>query len=172
MSVNKISAEVAQETEDRIIQAFTDAEAELPFLTDLTSEERIRMVKLSRKYVDFVDKSHILVETHPQYLPTYLNLDEFTKDVNLKNSLNRIYARASSFIQKLKDTILLVESEAYQTSRLFYKSAQAAAKEGAEDAGIIVKTLSYHFKDHGPKTGTDNTDSTDSTDITELNPKE
>ncbi|NIM16289.1 MAG: hypothetical protein GTO45_30195 [Candidatus Aminicenantes bacterium] len=162
MSVNKISAEVPQETENNVIQLIKDAEAQLPFLRDLPSEERIRLAKLSRRYVDFVDKSHILVQTHPQYLVSYLSLEEFTKDVNLKNCLHRIYAQLISFTEKLKGTILLVESEAYQTSRLFYKSAQAAAKEGAEDAELIVKTLPYHFKDRGPKSPATNNEGTES----------
>jgi len=44
---------------------------------------------------------------------------------------------------------------------LFYKSAKAAAKEGAEDAERIAKDLSYHYKkQRSAKTETEDTDNT------------
>ncbi len=43
MTLNKISAEIPQETENTIIQSIKDAKGELPFLVDLTNEERIRL---------------------------------------------------------------------------------------------------------------------------------
>jgi hypothetical protein len=42
---------------------------------------------------------------------------------------------------------------------LFYKSAKAAAKEGAEGAERIAKDLSYHYKkQRSTKTDTEETD--------------
>ena len=39
-----------------------------------------------------------------------------------------------------------MESEAYTSARVFYKSVKAAAKEGTEDAERIAKDLAYHYK--------------------------
>ncbi len=104
------------------------------------------MSKLSRRFVDFVDRSLLHARANPQYVPPFVNVEEFSKDVELRDSLHRMYAEANGFIERLRDTILLTESEAYQTARVFYKSVKSAAKEGAEGAEQIAKDLAYHYK--------------------------
>jgi hypothetical protein len=157
MTLNKISAEVPQEQETQVLQLVKDAKTNLDFLVDLSSEERRRLAKLSRKYVDFVDRGLLHARANPQYFPGYVSLDEFAKDMELKDCLQRIYAEVNSFAERLNDTILLVESEAYTAARVFYKSVKAAAKEGGEDAERIAKDLAYHYKKQGsPKKETEN----------------
>jgi hypothetical protein len=150
MSLNNISAEIPQETENTIIQSIKDTKDALPFLVDLTNEERIRLAKMSRKSVDFVDKSLLHANNYPQYVPPYLDLEEFQKDVELRKPLYRIQAEVASFQEKLRDTILLVESDAHTTARVFYKSIKAAAKEGQEAAEDIAKDLAFHYKKAKP----------------------
>jgi hypothetical protein len=106
---------------------------------------------LSRKYVDFMDKGLLHAKAHPHYMPPFLSVDEFSKDVELKNCLHRILAEVDSFSERLSDTLLQVESESYNSARVFYKSVKAAAKEGAEDAERIAKELAYHYKKRSSK---------------------
>jgi len=150
MLLNKISAEIPQEQETQVIQSIKDAKAGLDFLVDLSSVQRVRLAKLSRKYVDFVDQALLHAQANPRYFPGYVSLDEFAKDMELKNVLKRIHAEVNSFSERVKDTILLVESEAYTAARVFYKSVKAAAKEGGEDAERIAKDLAYHYKKQAP----------------------
>lgn len=150
MKSNKVSAVIPQEKESKIIQSIKDAKASLDFMVNLTSEQRVRMAKLSRRRVDFVDSSLVYMQTNPEYLPAYIDAGEFVKDVELKNSLRRILAEHNAFGERLNDTILQVESEAYRTSRLYYKSVKAAASEGTEDAERIARALAYHHKGQGP----------------------
>jgi hypothetical protein len=155
MKLNKISAVVPPEQETQVIKHIKDAKVNLDFLVNLNSQQRIRMAKLSRGRVDFVDTSSIHMQSNPEYLPVYVNFEEFVKDVELKNSLHRILVEVKAFGERLTDTIMQVESEAYRASRLYYKSAKAAALEGAEDAERIVRDLSYHHKRMGSsKNGT------------------
>lgn len=169
MTLNKISAEVAQEQETQAIQYVKDIKSLLPFLIGLNSEDRVKMAKLSRGHVDMVDRSLIHASSIPQYLPSYVSLEEFKKDVELKNCLHRIAAEINSLAEKVNDTLLLVESEAYQAARLFYKSVKAAAKEGAEDAERISKEIAYHYKKKtSPGDNTDNPENTDNTGNTDI----
>lgn len=92
-------------------------------------------------------------------MPAYLSLEEFAGDMELKSGLHRIYAEVNALHERLKDTIMQVESEAYAMARVFYKSVKAAAREGAEDAEIIVKDLAYHYKkNRAGKTDNDEAD--------------
>lgn len=151
MSVNKISAAVPQDAENSVIQKVKEVRELLPFLIDLPKDERLRMSRLSRRYVDFVDRGLLHAKAHPHYMPPFLSIDEFSKDVELKNCLHRILAEVDSLSERLRDTVLQVESEAYTSARVFYKSVKAAAKEGAEDAERIAKDLAYHYKKRSSK---------------------
>ncbi len=150
MRLNKrINAEIPQEQENLVIQHIKDTRDILAFLVNLNSNERIRMAKLSRGRVDFVDTSLVHVIANPEYFPAYVSVEEFAKDMALRESLHRIRAELSALTERIDDTILLTDSEAYRASRLFYKSVKAAAKEGAEDAERIAKELAYHYKKQG-----------------------
>ncbi len=155
MVLKNISAKITPEIEDQAFQHLKELKALFPFLTDLPPIERMRMTKLSRRYVDFVDRSLFHAKANPQYVPPYLNNEEFSSDVELKNSLHRIYADVNALAGKLKDTILIVESEAYASARIFYKSVQTAANQGAEGAQAVFDDLAYNYKKkRSPKSDT------------------
>jgi hypothetical protein len=150
MKFNKISAVVPQEKEKKIIRNIEDSRASLDFLVELDSNQRVRMAKLSQSRVGFVDKSLLHMQNNPEYIPPYIELKEFAKDVALKDCLRRMLAKLNAFSERLNDTLLQVESEAYRTARLYYKSVKAAASEGMDDAVRIAHILSYYHKGQGP----------------------
>ncbi|MCP5104483.1 MAG: hypothetical protein GY950_13940, partial [bacterium] len=149
MSLSRISAEIPQETEVVVIQHIKDARAQLPFLVDLSAEERKRIPKLGRTRVDFVDRGLIHLTAHPELKPPIIDIAEFTSDVELKNALRRVEKELDDLRDRVRDTLMVVESEAYQATRVFYKTVKSAAKEGVEDAERIVKDLAYHYKGQG-----------------------
>ena len=89
----------------------------------------------------------------------------FQRDLDLRDGLKELSADLKALDRDLDDTIMLVESEIYQTSRLFYKGAKASAKEGDKDAERIAKDLSNHYKKRRLNAD-DSGDTTDSTDTT------
>ena len=164
MNLKKISAEIPQEQETQVLQYVKDIESHLPFLVDLNSKERIRLAKLSRGRVDMVDCSFIHATSSPRYLPSFVTLGGFKKDVDLRDCLQRIGAEIDSLKEKIDDTILLVGSEAYRSARLFYKIVKAAAGVGEEDAERIAKDISCHFKKKTPsENNTGNPDNMENT---------
>ena len=165
MTLNKISAEIPQEHETQVLQYVKDIESLLPFLVGLNSKARIRLAKLSRGRVDMVDRSFIHATSIPRYLPSFVTLEGFKKEVDLRDCLQRIAAEIDSLKEKIDDTILQVGAEAYRSARLFYKTVKAAAREGEEDAERIAKDISYHFKKKtSSENNTDNPDNTENTD--------
>ncbi|MCU0288472.1 MAG: hypothetical protein MUF15_19015 [Acidobacteria bacterium] len=151
MQINKISAEILQDDEDRLVQELDEKRKSLSFLIELTAEERRTIPKASRRLLDFTETAFFQAQTHPTYLPQYMPFVEFEKDMKLKKSLRRVYEALNAFTKRVKDTILVVDSEAYQAARVFYKTAQTAAKEGSEDAERIVKDMAYHFRKAQPE---------------------
>ncbi len=146
MSLKEFSLEVTTETENQVIQHLKEVESLLPFLVDLSVEERIRLAKMSRKNVDFVDRGLLHAKNHPQYVSPFIDADDLAKAVALRDYLYRVNSQLRTLYDNLKDTIMLVESETYAAARVFYKSVKAAAREGGADAERIARDLAYHYK--------------------------
>ncbi|HLP48699.1 MAG TPA: hypothetical protein VK469_22345, partial [Candidatus Kapabacteria bacterium] len=130
MILNEFDVVVAPETETEAIQHIKDAAAPLDFLQDLSQEERRRYAKMSVSKQDFIDKTLIHGEQHPDVFPQYTNLDSFRKAMMLIKCLERIHAQVKPLNEKLQDTIMMARSEAYEVARAFYSSVKEAAKHG------------------------------------------
>ena len=79
--LQKIDETVSSDVESQVIQSIKDIhEQQMPFLTELAKKERLRMAKLSPRYVDFIDSSYRHAKSNPQFLPNYIPLEEYTKD--------------------------------------------------------------------------------------------
>lgn len=146
-TTNKIEAEIPQDVEDALVQQIRGIFTQFPWLLTFNVDERQRLVKMGHKYVDFVDKSLVNATSKGKYLANPLTLEGWVKDVNLRNSLTRIYSEWRAVGESLRDTLLVVESESYQAARIFYKSVKAYASEGDPVAEQIEKELAkYHKK--------------------------
>ena len=166
MFLNKIDAEITQENEDQVKQHIGGIRTVLDFLVGLPVEEKRRLAKLSFRYVEFTNKVRIYAEKFPGHLPNEVTLEMFQRDLDLRDGLRRLSAELKALDRDFDDTIMLLESEIYQTSRLFYKGVKASAKEGDKDAERISKDLSDHYKKRrlDSDESEEATDSADTTD--------
>lgn len=165
MILNKIDAEITQENKDQVGQHISGIRAILAFLIGLPVDEKQRLTKLSFRYVEFTNLVRIYAEKYPGHLPNEVTLEMFQRDLALKDGLKRLSAELKALDRDLDDTILLVESEIYQTSRMFYKGVKASALEGDKDAERLAKELSDHYKKKRstPNNPEDTVDSDDTT---------
>lgn len=141
-----ISAELTQETETTVLQDLDTVSDMLPFLVNLSREDRKRIFYMSRKKLDFMERSLRYAQENPLIVPPYLDMTEFVKDVNLRTQLYRIFDKVNTFHKRLKDTLSVLEAEAYEASRNFYAAVKVAAQRGEKGAEEIVKDLHYHYK--------------------------
>jgi hypothetical protein len=162
MSLNMIDAELTQENEDLAIQHVRDGRSLLPFLVGLPAKEIRRMPKLGDSYVEFVNRMRYHAQMFPKYFPADITLEIFNRDYDLNERLQRVSKVVKSFDKDLDDTILLLKSEFYKASRLYYSNAKTAGKAGDKDAERIAKDLSEHYmkRDAGSETPAETTDTT------------
>jgi hypothetical protein len=146
MSTNELSVEITQEKNDAVDQSMNDLLAEMDFLKDLTVKGKRRLTKMGRNNVDFVNRSLRHAVGSPQFLPTFSPLEEFRKDVDLGVWLRKLEKRLDLLADKVKDTAILAESEAFAAARYFYSAVKAAARVGSAEAESIVKDLKVHYK--------------------------
>jgi len=84
---NQISATLSQQDFDELkaaIQVFRD---KLPFLVNMTEQDRIAYPKMGEKTVSFVSKALEYSKDNPQLVPPYLDVAEFDKDMKLVEQL-------------------------------------------------------------------------------------
>jgi len=146
MSTNELSVEITQEKDTAVQQLLDNLQAELDFLRDLSIKDRMRLVKMGRANVDFVGRGYRHADGNPEFLPSYMTLEEFKKDVDAAEWLRRLEKRLFMLLDKVKDTALLAESEAFKSARLYYNSVKAAARAGKTEAEPIARDLAIHYK--------------------------
>jgi hypothetical protein len=100
----------------------------LPFLVNMTAEERRKLAKLGDKTRAFVQKSAEFAARHPDYLPRRFDLDAMREDVDLFMALYPIWVSLNDLQEMVYNTYMLAGSEAYAAAREVYSSAKATGK--------------------------------------------
>ena len=146
MPFSKINGDMTEENVNQVLKRLENAKALMDFLTAITEDERIQMEKKKRRPMNFIKHTQIHMESHPEFMPGESAVPEFQRIVNLHNNLRRIDAVVDLFHKEIKDTITVLESDAYSLARIYYKTVRDGAKEGKQDAERIYNDLSHYFK--------------------------
>jgi hypothetical protein len=164
MPYQNISYELKEDTKQEILSFLTQITDRLPFLINLTPEERHALPKMGDKTYPFVDKALELAQQNPNLVPPYLNVEELRRDFDLATKLRPIVSALNSLTEKLNDTQLAVGSEAYTAALQFYNSSKSAAKSNVPGTDSIVSELGKRFEGQGKK-------KSNSTPVTPDNPE-
>lgn len=149
MSTNQLSVEITQEKSDAVDQLLNDLLVEMDFLVSLSIAGKKRLAKMGRKNVDFVNRSLRHAGGSTQFLPSFVTVEEFKKDIDLAVWLRKLEKRLDMLADSVKDTAILAEAEAFTAARYFYSAVKAAARAGSAEAEPIVKDLGIHFRRQG-----------------------
>lgn len=137
MNTNRIHATLAQESADAILAALGKIQEMLPFLIDLTPDERRSMAKFGEKNRSFVVKAEALAIQHPEILPRGFSLDEMKTDVTLVEQLYPIQLALTDLLGRIEDSYYAAGSEAYCAALQVYNYAKAAhVSTGALEAAL------------------------------------
>lgn len=130
---NRIDAKLTPAQQAKVLSLIEQIRVELPFLIDLSSEERQGLLKAGDKSMGFIRAALDLAARHPDFLPRSFDLDEMRRDTELTERLYPVLAAARQSLDLLEDTFALASSEAYAAALVVYRYAQdAGAGEGLE----------------------------------------
>lgn len=125
MSDNRISASLAQADRDAVMKAIATIREKLPFLVDLTTEERRSLPKMGDKSRAFVSKALEVATQNQDFLPRSFDLEEMRRDVEMFEALYPLLLSLNQ-LQLMDDTYVAVGSEAYAAALLVYNYAKAS----------------------------------------------
>ncbi len=146
MIYNLVNAELSVENEERAIQLLQEVETLLPFMINLSPEDRQELPKMGKKTLDFVERTIIYAREHREFVPPYLNLDDTNRDFTLYNQLRRILSVLEPLCEKLKETHMMLSVESYSGARIFYRAVQSAAKSGVKGSDVILEDLKARYR--------------------------
>ena len=145
MPYQNISAQLTAADLQEILAALATIESKLPFLINLTVEERRKLFKMGNKSLTFVSNSLTAAQSNRDILPARFDLDEFTSDYQLATTLTDVHFRLQQLTEKVDDTLMAVSSEAMASSLTVYEYVKTAAKN-TPGLKAIADQLSERFK--------------------------
>src|ERR1044072_697890 len=120
MQDNKISATLSDADRQDVMAAINTIRQKLPFLTDLTPDERRALPKMGDRSRAFVSQALELATQNPNILPGGLTTAEMRKAVDLVDALAPIMTALMQLGELAEDTYMAVGSEAYPSALLVY----------------------------------------------------
>jgi hypothetical protein len=109
----------------------TEIKALLPFLLNLTKDERIQLPKLGSASLAFDEQCASYMATAPNLIPPFVDPAEVTKDRNLRLVLADVLREAHKLCEALDDTLMLVGSEIWMADLSFYQTVRQAARRAS-----------------------------------------
>lgn len=136
MPDNRVSATLSAEDQQAVLAAINTIKQKLPFLVNLTADQRQSLPKMGDQSVAFVNKALEVATQNPDLLPRNFVIDEMSKDVALFNALQPIVVALTQLVEFVNDTATEVGSEAYTAGLAVYLYAQAAGKDAPLQAAL------------------------------------
>ena len=138
MPENRINATLSPADRDAVLAAIETIKQKLPFLVDLTPDERRTLPKMGDKSRAFVSRALDVAAQSSDFLPRSFDVDEMRRDVELADALQAITISLMRLSEMVDDTATAVGSEAYSGALVVYQyarqSGQGAALDGLLDA--------------------------------------
>jgi len=146
---NKISASIPAQDMTDIMAAFATIKAKLPFLINLTPEEKRRMPNIGTERGGMLDTFTNEMGLHPDLIPTFVDMTELAKDTALILQLETIRSCANELCEGINDTHQAVGSDMYLAYLSFYNNVKQAAKRAVVGADAIYQNLRRFFQRGG-----------------------
>lgn len=143
MPDNRVSASLSEADRQAVLAAVQTIRTKLPFLLDLTPDERHKLPKMGDKSRAFVEQALTIATQNEEILPRSFDVEEFRRDVELMDALRPVAAALAQLYELVDDTLLEVSSEAYVAALYVYQLARAAGKGSALDG--LLEGMSQRF---------------------------
>ncbi|MBC7439389.1 MAG: hypothetical protein H7250_05330, partial [Flavobacterium sp.] len=135
-----------------IIAKINEAMALMPFLINLTVEERKRQKGIGNKNLSYVQKCLEGAIAFPSEMKVSFSTPEFQKDVNLFNALLGIQVACQALFEKVDDTMKAAGIDSMGSSSEVYSTLKTSAKSNANVKSIVDEIGERFAAQRKPKT--------------------
>ena len=142
---NRISAALPGADKAAILTKLQEIRALLPFLVNLTPDERKSLGAIGTARAGMDDAFLQAMTAHPELAPSFVNLDEVNKDRTLRQDISPILQAAAELCEGVGDTTALAAHDNYLAYLSFYTNVKEAARRGVPGADTILSNLARFF---------------------------
>ena len=142
---NRISAEVTAANKTAILTKIIEIKALLPFLLNLTKDERIQLPKLGAASLQFDEQCASYMASAPNLVPPFVEPAEVTLDRALRLVLADILRELRKLCEQVDDSLMQVGSEIWMADLSFYQTVRLAARRNVAGADTIYDDLKVRF---------------------------
>lgn len=148
---NRIDAVLTDENLEKVLQLFDNIEELMPFLIDLTIEERRSVPKMGEINQPVTENMLRLAQQDDSFLPRSFEVAEMAKDVELNRKVRQIHLKARRLFELIDDTLMAVGSDAFGAALLVY----GAAKKNGRGEGLdeMLAAFGQRFTKRRKKAG-------------------
>ncbi len=143
MADNRVDAVLTTADRDALIKQLGAVRQALPFLINLTAEERHALPKLGDQSLSFALAALDVAKQHPDMLPRSLDIEAMERDVLLFRELQQLRRVVAELHELIDDTTLAAGSEAYTAALVVYRYAKE--QEGGEALNSSLDELARRF---------------------------
>ncbi len=140
---NKVSATLAAQAVTNILAAYATIKTNLPFLINLTDDERAHLPHIGDKSAEVLNQTLQFVAQFPEALPATFSIAEFQKDGALFTPFESVVMASANSNQLISDTDLALRSDLLLAILDVYAYAKANNRNGAYDT--YVNYMKGHF---------------------------
>lgn len=153
MQDKRVSAELSEADKQAVLAAIETIRQRLPFLIDLTPEQRRSLPKMGDKSRAFVSKALAIAQHNSNFLPRSFGVEEMARDVSLAKALQPILVSLTRLQEQLNDTYTEVGSEAYLAALVVYQYGRH--NSDGESLETLLDDMAQRFarKSRGVKPG-------------------
>jgi len=146
---NKIAITIPPDVEAKIKEAILTLEDAFDkILITLKPEERRMVPKMGNETFSFVSKTAGYIEANPEFVPPFLNVEDFNVDFKVIATLLPFARAIEQLHGMLEDTITLAGSEAYIAALIYYQSVKTFAKNDVIHSKEISVDLGERCPQH------------------------
>jgi hypothetical protein len=131
MTKNRVSASLTETDKAAVLEAIMEAKEKMPFLINLSGQERHRSRKMGPRSVEYVNLSLQGSRSFASLIPSTIDLDEFSRDVTLVNQLLAIRIEVESLLEGIDDTMVAAGADAMQYADLVYSYLKTGSRSNA-----------------------------------------
>lgn len=119
---------------------------------NLTPDERRQYGSIAEQNKLFVNKCKELMEQYPQFVPSFLDKDEFFRDYQSRQQIEARLIRLNTLTEQLSDTKVLLDNDNYYNSITFYRNLKFLSSQNIPGIKTLYDQLKQFFKGGRKKT--------------------
>ena len=143
MNISPVKATVSEDDQGTVSAAIASIKQKLPFLVDLSVDDRKSMVKIGTKGYSFVKQALDVASQHPGVLPASFDVNDMRNDTQLFAYLTTLQLTLSQLKKQIDDTVMQIGSQSYASARVVYASASSSF--AGPPLEVAADQLGKHF---------------------------